>query len=55
MSPSSNSKNLHMLEMVAKGLQSLKDEVVFVGGAVTSLYINDPAAPPVTASDDVDC
>lgn len=48
-------KNVLMLQEVAKGLGPLKDEVVFVGGAVTSLYVNDPAAPPVTASDDVDC
>ncbi|MCM0605933.1 MAG: hypothetical protein KA715_07560 [Xanthomonadaceae bacterium] len=52
MSPKNN---IHMLEMVAKGLGKLKDEVVFVGGAVTSLYIDDKAAPPVTASDDIDC
>ena len=44
-----------MLQQVAKGLAALKDEVVFVGGVVTSLYVNDPAAPPVTASDDIDC
>lgn len=47
--------NIHMLEMVAKGLGKLKDDVVFVGGAVTSLYIDDKGAPPVTASDDIDC
>lgn len=50
-----SSKNIHMLEMVAKGLGELKNEVVFIGGAVTSLYIDDNAAPPVTASVDIDC
>ena len=49
------SKNLLMIQEVAKGLKELKDSVVFVGGAVTGLYIDDPGAPPVTASDDVDC
>src|SRR5688500_3862707 len=44
-----------MIEIVARGLGKLKDQVVFVGGAVTSLYIDDPSSPPVTVSDDVDC
>jgi hypothetical protein len=46
--------NVQMLQEVAAGLGSLKDEVVFVGGSVTSLYVDDPAAPSVTASTDVD-
>ena len=47
--------NILMLQEVAKGLGELRDKVVFVGGAVTGLYINDPHAYPVTVSDDVDC
>ena len=33
-----------MLQTIAKGLEELKDEVVFVGGAVAELYATDPAA-----------
>lgn len=47
--------NVRMLEAVAQGLGELRDRVVFVGGAVTSLYVDDPKSPPVTVSDDVDC
>ena len=47
--------NILMLQEVAYGLGTLVDEIVFVGGAVTGLYVNDPAAPQVTPSDDVDC
>ena len=34
--------NIDMLKCVAKGLGGLKDEVVFVGGAVAELYIKQP-------------
>ncbi|MCC7440658.1 MAG: hypothetical protein IT285_03430 [Bdellovibrionales bacterium] len=47
--------NVRMVEAVAQGLGELRDRVVFVGGAVTSLYVDDPHSPPVTVSDDVDC
>lgn len=32
----------------------MTDEVVFLGGASVSLWISDPAAPPVRATNDVD-
>ncbi len=47
--------NLAMLEVVARGLGPLKDEVVFVGGATIELYLTGSAAPSVRPTDDVDC
>jgi len=46
--------NVVMLEQVASHLGTLLDEVVFVGGAVTSLLITDPAATEVRFTQDVD-
>lgn len=48
-------KNLEMLALAAKGFGPLKDEVVFVGGATIELYLADPSAIKVRATDDVDC
>jgi hypothetical protein len=42
------------LELAADILGPLLPEVVFVGGATIHLWITDPAAPPVRATDDVD-
>jgi hypothetical protein len=50
-----SSKSIEMIEIVAGGLGELLDEVVFVGGAVTSLYIDDPAALYIRPTKDVDC
>ncbi|MDG5816596.1 hypothetical protein QA601_15980 [Chitinispirillales bacterium ANBcel5] len=35
-----NNRNLAMLKKVAFGLGDLKEVVVFVGGAVTALYVD---------------
>jgi hypothetical protein len=43
-----------MLEQVAFHLGNLLDQVVFVGGAVTSLLITDPAATEVRFTQDID-
>jgi hypothetical protein len=43
-----------MLQTVAIGLQELKEEVVFVGGAVAELYASDPAASDIRPTQDVD-
>jgi hypothetical protein len=51
----SNHPNIEMLEIVARGLGALCDEVVFVGGAVTAFYIRDPAATEIRPTTDVDC
>lgn len=42
------------LETAAAVLGPLLDEVVFVGGATIHLWITEPGAPPVRATDDVD-
>lgn len=42
------------LEVAAAVLGPLLDEVVFVGGTTVHLWITDPGAPPVRATDDVD-
>lgn len=44
-----------MLQIVAKGLEELKDEVVFVGGTVTQMYVDDPTSTDIRPTKDVDC
>ncbi|HET9074861.1 MAG TPA: nucleotidyl transferase AbiEii/AbiGii toxin family protein [Solirubrobacteraceae bacterium] len=46
--------NIELLELAASVLGELTEDVVFVGGATVGLWISDPAAPPVRATDDVD-
>lgn len=48
-------KNILMLQTVANGLGELKDEMVFVGGAVAELYADNPAASQIRPTIDVDC
>lgn len=45
---------LEMMKVVAKGFGSLRKRVVFLGGAVASLLITDPALPHIRATQDVD-
>ena len=47
--------NILMLQTVANGLGELKDEMVFVGGAVAELYADNPAASEIRPTIDVDC
>jgi hypothetical protein len=47
-------RNVEMLVRAARALGALKDEVVFVGGAVVDLFITDPAAPRPRFTEDVD-
>jgi hypothetical protein len=35
--------NLAMLEIVARKLEELNNEVVFLGGCATALFITDPS------------
>lgn len=49
------STNIIMLQTVANGLGKLKDEMVFVGGAVAELYADNPAASEIRPTLDVDC
>lgn len=50
-----NSISIRMLEVVANGLRALVRDVVFVGGAVVGLYIDDSAAPETRPTEDIDC
>ncbi len=46
--------SIELLELATDVLGDLTDEVVFVGGATVTLWITDPAAPPVRPTKDVD-
>jgi hypothetical protein len=46
--------NQEVTKKVAIALEELNKRVVFVGGAVVSLYINDPAAEDVRPTKDID-
>lgn len=46
--------NREVIRPIAEGLGELNNEVVYVGGAVVSLYINDPAADDVRPTKDID-
>lgn len=47
--------NIEMLQIVAKGLGELRNEVVFVGGGVIELYVDNPFPSDIRPSLDVDC
>ena len=47
--------NLKMLEFVATKLGNIRDDVVFLGGCTTGLFITDPGYPDVRYTLDVDC
>jgi hypothetical protein len=44
-----------MLQTVASGLGELKNEMVFVGGSVAELYVDNAAASDIRPTLDVDC
>ena len=46
--------NLGVVAEVAEALKIFKDQVVFVGGAVISLYTDDPAADEIRPTGDID-
>ncbi len=46
---------IFMVETVARGLAHLRTQVVFIGGAAMSLYIDDPGSPSPRPTEDVDC
>jgi hypothetical protein len=48
-------KHIEMIETVAGGLKDLKDNVVFIGGAVAPFYIHGSASDYPRPTDDVDC
>lgn len=49
-----NNPNLELLRQMARRLEPLLDQVVFLGGCVTGLLLTDPASPPVRPTTDVD-
>lgn len=50
-----NDPNVALLEVVAERLgDELREQVVFVGGAVAGLLITDPAMPEIRSTEDVD-
>lgn len=53
--PSGKLANLRMLQNVAHQLQALREQVVFLGGCTTAIFITDQAAPDVRYTLDVDC
>jgi predicted nucleotidyltransferase len=46
--------NLKVIQKIAGALDDLNNKVVYVGGAVVSLYINDPAAEDIRPTADID-
>ncbi|MBP7513219.1 MAG: nucleotidyl transferase AbiEii/AbiGii toxin family protein [Flavobacteriales bacterium] len=46
--------NIQAVQLVADGLKDLRDQVVFVGGSVISLYANDPGADVPRPTSDID-
>jgi len=46
--------NLKVVAEVASSLKHLKPKMVFVGGAVVSLYTDDPAADEIRPTSDID-
>ncbi len=46
--------NIAVVAEVAEALQHIKDQMVFVGGAVVSLYTDDPAADEIRPTQDID-
>lgn len=46
--------NIGVVAEVAQALHELKDNMVFIGGAVVSLYADDPAADEIRPTGDID-
>lgn len=47
--------NIRMLQFIAEKLGNLRDELVFLGGCTTAIFIDEPGAPDVRYTLDVDC
>lgn len=50
-----NAPSVGLIELVAQALEELVNDVVFVGGATTPLYIDDMATQDPRPTEDVDC
>lgn len=46
--------NLKIISRIATALGALNDQVIYVGGAVVSLYANDPGAGDIRPTKDLD-
>ena len=46
--------NIAVVAEIAEALKELKDQVIFVGGSVVSLYADDPAADDIRPTADID-
>lgn len=46
--------NRAIIQKIAHALGELNERVVFVGGAVVSLYVDDPSADDVRPTKDID-
>ena len=46
--------NIGVVAEVARALKDFKDQMVFVGGAVISMYTDDPAADEIRPTADID-
>lgn len=46
--------NIGVVAEIGQALQELKDEMVFVGGAVVSLYADDVTADEIRPTSDID-
>ena len=46
--------NIAIVAEIANALKELKDQMVFVGGAVVSVYADDPSANEIRPTSDVD-
>ena len=49
-----DNRNLRRLRLIARGLQELGEQVVYVGGSVVQLYASDAAQTDIRPTDDVD-
>jgi hypothetical protein len=47
--------NIGMIQCVARGLATLKDEVAFIGGSVAALYAQKPELSDIRPTLDIDC
>ena len=46
--------NIDTVAQVAEGLKDLKSKMIFVGGAIVSLYTDDPSAEEIRPTQDID-
>ncbi|MFA5541465.1 MAG: hypothetical protein WC984_07305 [Bacteroidales bacterium] len=46
--------NIEIIKKIASALGELNEKIIFVGGAIISMYVNDPAADDVRPTKDID-